>query len=218
MGQKSNPRVLRLGITGSWDDSWFVPKKEYALVVKESLLVKDFLKKEFSRGGVSKISINRKSDAMEAVVTISRPGLLFGKGTPDTSLVANALKERCGRLYIIKIVEERQPDLSSVLLGEWVASQLERRIPFRRVMKSAVQRSMKAGAMGVKIACSGRLGGAEIARSEWYREGKVPLHTLRSDIDFAISTASTTYGTIGIKVWICKGDVLSRRSSVPSVR
>ncbi|NDD66770.1 30S ribosomal protein S3 [bacterium] len=213
MGQKANPKLLRLGITESWADSCFVAKKEYAQFVRESRLVKAFLKSEFNRGGVSKIAINRKSDAFEAVVTIARPGIIFGKGSPDTSAFATLLREKFGRLYVIKIIEERSADLCPVLLGEWVASQLVRRIPFRRVMKSAVQRSMKAGAQGVKIACSGRLGGAEIARSEWYREGKVPLHTLRSNINFAISTAATTYGTIGIKVWISKGDVLRSRSS-----
>ncbi|NBV43156.1 30S ribosomal protein S3 [bacterium] len=207
MGQKANPNGMRLGIIKDWDANWF-SDNNYASLVMEDYLIRNYLKKELFKGGVSKIVINRKADATEANVHIARPGLIFGKSSVDTSHLVEDLKKLVNRLVRVNIIEEKNVEMSSRLVGEWVAFQLEKRVPFRRVMKMAVQKSLKAGALGVKVTCSGRLGGAEIARSEWYREGKVPLHTLRADIDFAFSEALTTYGKIGIKVWIYKGEIL----------
>jgi small subunit ribosomal protein S3 len=210
MGQKANPNGLRLGIVKDWDANWF-SDTSYGVFLLEDFKIRNFLKKELFKGGVSRILVNRKAEYTEANVFIARPGVIFGKNTVDTSTLVAELKKLTGKTVKVNIIEEKNIEMSSRLVGEWVTFQLEKRVPFRRVMKMAVQKSMKAGALGVKVMCAGRLGGAEIARSEWYREGKVPLHTLRADIDYAFSEALTTYGKIGVKVWIYKGDVLGKR-------
>ena len=180
MGQKSNPKGIRLGISVDWDASWFAESDRYSVLLLEDYKIRTYIRSEFLRAGVSNIKINRKSDYTEIVVTL-------------------------------KVVEEKQSDLSAKLVAEWVTGQLERRMPFRRVMKMAIQRVLKAGADGVRIACAGRLGGAEIARTEWYIEGSVPLHTFRNFIDYDFSEAITTYGKIGVKVWINKGQVHNKQ-------
>lgn len=213
MGQKASPSGLRLGIVKDWDASWF-SDSSYGAFLLEDFKVRNYLKKELFKGGVSRIVMRRKAEHTEAVVYVARPGIIFGRNSTDTTHLTEDLKKIVGKTIRVSIVEEKNVEMSSKLVGEWVASQLERRIPFRRAMKMAVQKSIKAGALGVKISCAGRLGGAEIARSEWYREGKVPLHTLRADIDYSFSEALTTYGKIGVKVWIYKGEVLAKKSVV----
>ena len=210
MGQKSNPKGIRLGISVDWDASWFAESDRYSLLLLEDYKIRTYIRSEFLRAGVSNIKINRKSDYTEVVVTIARPGILFGKNG-DTSLYVQHLKQLIQKDVTLKVVEEKQSDLSAKLVAEWVTGQLERRMPFRRVMKMAIQRVLKAGADGVRIACAGRLGGAEIARTEWYIEGSVPLHTFRNFIDYDFSEAITTYGKIGVKVWINKGQVHNKQ-------
>lgn len=208
MGQKANPNGLRLGIIRDWESTWFA-EKDYAALVIEDFNLRRFLREELSRAGVSRIQINRKANITEINVTVARPGMVLGKGGAEVTLLQEEIKKRINKAIKVNVIEEKNPDLSSRLVGEWVCAQLEKRIAFRRAMKMAVQRSLKSGAKGIKICCSGRLGGAEIARTEWYREGKVPLHTFRADIDFAFSEALTTFGKIGVKVWIYKGEVLA---------
>lgn len=210
MGNKANPRGLRLGIVSDWDCTWFATS-DYPQLILEDLMIKDFVKKELVRAGVATIRINRKSDMCEVVVTVARPGVIFGKSGFDLESVKKELESRTKKKVSILVQEEKDPDLNAKLVGTWVTSQLEKRVPFRRAMKMAMQRVMKAGAEGIKISSSGRLGGVEIARTEWYKEGKIPLHTFRADIDFAFTEALTTYGKIGVKVWIYKGEVLKRK-------
>jgi small subunit ribosomal protein S3 len=208
MGNKANPKGLRLGIVRDWDSVWFA-EANYPALILEDISIRNFLKEELLRAGVSEIKIKRKTDVTEAVVVVARPGIILGKTGIDLAAVRKQLGKILNKKINITIVEEKHPDLSSRLLGTWITGQLERRIPFRRAMKMAIQRALKSGAEGIKIACAGRLGGAEIARTEWYSEGKVPLHTFRADIDYTFTEALTTYGKIGVKVWIYKGDVLS---------
>ena len=210
MGNKANPRGLRLGIVSDWDSTWFAIS-DYPKLILEDILVKGIVKKELFRAGVSSVHINRKADACEVVATVARPGVIFGKSGFDLDAVKKDLEKKTKRKFSILVHEERDPDLSARLVATWVTGQLERRIPFRRAMKMAMQRVMKAGAEGVKISSSGRLGGVEIARNEWYKEGKIPLHTFRADIDYAFTEALTTYGKIGVKVWIYKGEILKKK-------
>lgn len=209
MGQKANPNCLRLGIIKDWESTWF-SQKDYGVLLLEDFNLRKILKAELGKAGVSKIQINRKANSTEANVYVAKPGLILGKtNAVDMGLLHEELFKRFSKKIKVNVLEEKSADLSSRLLGEWIAGQLEKRIPFRRAMKMAVQKSLKSGAKGVKVCCSGRLGGAEIARVEWYREGKIPLHTFRADIDYAFSEALTTYGKIGVKVWVYKGDVLT---------
>jgi len=209
MGQKANPIVLRLGIIKDWDSSWYA-EKTYSDLVLEDFKLRQFLRPELSRAGVSRIQINRKTKFTEINITVSRPGVVLGKGGVEVVALQEELNKRFKKHFKVNVIEEKDPDLSSKLISEWVCLQLEKRVAFRRAMKMAVQRALKSGAKGIKICCSGRLGGAEIARTEWNREGKVPLHTFRADIDYAFSEALTTFGKIGVKVWIYKGEVLNR--------
>ncbi len=212
MGNKCNPVGLRVGIGlgKEWSNTWFA-YKDYSQKVYEDYIVYNFLKEELSRAGVSNIEILRKSDFTEAVVTVARPGIILGKAGLDLKQVQLTLSERIQKKINIKVVEEKNPDLSARLLALWITGQLEKRIPFRRAMKMAMQRAMKAGAEGIRVCSSGRLAGAEIARIEWYKEGKVPLHTLRADIDYAFTEALTTFGKIGVKVWVYKGQVNKKK-------
>jgi small subunit ribosomal protein S3 len=180
---------------------------DYPSLVLEDFYIRNLLRSELSRAAVSDIKINRMSDYIEIIVKVARPGVIFGKNGLDLNVYKEDFMERTGRRVNIKIVEEKRPDVSARLLSLWVAGQIEKRIPFRRAMKMTVQRALKSGAEGIKVHCSGRLGGVEIARSEWYREGRVPLHTLRANIDYSFTEALTTYGKIGVKVWIYKGDI-----------
>ncbi|MBY5923601.1 30S ribosomal protein S3 [Ferrimonas balearica] len=208
MGQKVHPNGIRLGITKPWSSTWYAEKKDYADNLFSDHEVREFLKKELKNASVSRITIERPAKSIRVTIHTARPGVVIGKKGEDVEKLRLKVAKLAGVPAQINISEVRKPELDAQLVGDSVASQLERRVMFRRAMKRAVQNAMRLGAKGIKIEVSGRLGGAEIARTEWYREGRVPLHTLRADIDYATSEAHTTYGVIGIKVWIFKGEVL----------
>ncbi|MBY5994278.1 30S ribosomal protein S3 [Ferrimonas balearica] len=208
MGQKVHPNGIRLGITKPWSSTWYAEKKDYADNLFSDHEVREFLKKELKNASVSRITIERPAKSVRVTIHTARPGVVIGKKGEDVEKLRLKVAKLAGVPAQINISEVRKPELDAQLVGDSVASQLERRVMFRRAMKRAVQNAMRLGAKGIKIEVSGRLGGAEIARTEWYREGRVPLHTLRADIDYATSSAHTTYGVIGIKVWIFKGEVL----------
>ena len=208
MGQKVNPIGMRLGINRTWDSRWFA-SKEYANLLHEDFEIRAFLKKRLgTQAGVAKIVVERP--AKKALVTIhsARPGVIIGKKGADIEKIRSELGKITASEVSLNIVEIRKPEIDATLVAENIASQLERRVAFRRAMKRAVQSAMRLGALGIRINCSGRLGGAEIARMEWYREGRVPLHTLRADVDYGVATAFTTMGTCGVKVWIFRGEIL----------
>lgn len=209
MGQKVNPTGLRLGINRTWDSRWFA-EGNYAELLHADIKIREFLTKKLAAAGISHIVIERP--AKKAIVTIycARPGVIIGKKGQDIETLKKELtKLSDGNEVNVNIVEVRKPEINAKLVADNIAQQLEKRISFRRAMKRAVQSALRQGAEGIRINCGGRLGGAEIARVEWYREGRVPLHTLRADVDYGVSTAQTTYGAIGIKVWIYKGDILA---------
>jgi small subunit ribosomal protein S3 len=207
MGQKVNATGLRLGINKTWDSRWFADGV-YADKLHEDFKIRNFIKKELASAGVSKVIIERPSK--KAIVTIhtARPGVVIGKKGSDIDRIRKDLNKITSDEVLLNIVEVRKPELDATLIAEGVAQQLERRVSFRRAMKRAVQSALRLGAGGIRINVSGRLGGAEIARMEWYREGRVPLHTLRADVDYGIARALTTYGIIGVKVWVFKGEIL----------
>ncbi|MBC33179.1 MAG: 30S ribosomal protein S3 [Rickettsiales bacterium] len=205
MGQKTNPIGLRLGINKSWESRWF-SEKEYSKLLQEDIVLRKYLLKNLSSAGISKILIERPAKLARITLYSSRPGVIIGKKGSDIERLKNKISTMVSGEVSINIVEIKKPELDSKLVADNIAQQLERRVAFRRAMKRAVQSAMRLGALGIRINCSGRLGGAEIARMEWYREGRVPLHTLRADIDYGIARANTTYGICGIKVWIFKGE------------
>lgn len=207
MGQKVHPNGIRLGIVSDWTSKWYADSKDYADLLITDLEVRDFLKKRLKQASVSRIQIDRPAKNAHITVHTARPGLVIGQKGKDIDELRREVAKRMGIPVHISIEEIRKPELDAQLVSESIAQQLERRIMFRRAMKRAVQNSMRLGAEGVKINIAGRLNGAEIARSEWYREGRVPLHTLRADIDYGFAEALTTYGIIGIKTWIFKGEV-----------
>ena len=207
MGQKVNPHGLRVGIVKDWDSKWYAGK-EFAANIKEDFEIRKFLKQTLFVAGISRIEIERTNKKVKLNIFTARPGMVIGRGGAGIEDIRKALAKFTDKQIDVNITEIKQVDLDSVLVAENIASQLERRIGFRRAMKQAVTRTMRLGAKGIKIMVSGRLGGAEIARSESYREGSIPLHTLRADIDYGTAEARTTYGIIGIKVWIYKGEVL----------
>lgn len=207
MGQKTHPRGFRLGISKTWDSRWYADRGLYAQHVHEDRLIRKFLKEKLYSTGVARIEIERKSENVVVTIFTARPGLVIGKKGAGIDAIRLDLQAKCKSIVVINIQEVRKPETEAQLVSENVAQQLERRIAFRRAMKKAVQSALKMGAQGIKIMCSGRLAGAEIARCEWYREGRVPLHTLRADIDYGFAEANTTYGKIGIKTWVYKGDV-----------
>ncbi len=207
MGQKVNPIGFRLGITKTWDSRWFAGK-EYSSFVLEDFQVRKFLKSKVSQAGISKIEIERAADKIRIRMHVARPGIVIGKKGSEIEKLKRDLENKIRREVIIDIQEVRKAEVDAQLVAENVALQLIRRMAFRRVMKKAVTSAMRLGAQGIKISCSGRLGGAEMARREWYREGRVPLHTIRADIDYGFTEAFTTYGVIGIKVTIFKGEIL----------
>ena len=208
MGQKVNPIGLRLGIIRSWDSRWFA-KKEYANLVQEDSKIRKFLKEKLYHAGVSRIEIARAADRARIRIHTARPGIVIGKKGSEIEALKRQLEQMVKREILIDIQEVRKPEMDATLVAENIALQLTRRVAFRRAMKRAVSSALKFGAKGVRVACAGRLGGAEMARREWYREGRVPLHTLRADIDYGTAVAKTTYGVIGVKVWIFKGEVLT---------
>jgi small subunit ribosomal protein S3 len=208
MGQKVHPTGIRLGIVKDWTSTWYADTKDYANYLNMDLEIREFLRKRLAQASISRIQISRP--AHNAVITIhtARPGIVIGKKGEDIDRLRKEVTARMGIPVNINIEEIRKPELDARLVAESVAQQLERRIMFRRAMKRAVSNSMRIGAQGIKIKVGGRLNGAEIARSEWYREGRVPLHTLRADIDYGTAEANTTYGLIGVKVWIFKGEII----------
>ncbi len=207
MGQKANAIGLRLGVNKSWDSRWFA-EKNYAKLLQEDLMLRKFLLKRLSLAGVSKVLIERPAKLAKITVYTARPGVIIGKKGSDIEKLRNDIIKMVGGDASLNIVEVKKPEIDSKLVADNIAQQLERRIAFRRAMKRAVQSAIRLGALGIRVNCSGRLGGAEIARMEWYREGRVPLHTLRANIDYGVARANTTYGICGIKVWIFKGEIL----------
>lgn len=201
MGQKVNPIGLRLGITRTWDSQWFA-KKTFADHLIEDTKIRNFIEKKLSHAGVSRIEIERASQRATVTIYSAKPGIIIGKKGSEIDGLRKELQDLTGKQINVNILEVKRPELDAVLVAQNIARQLERRIAFRRAMKRAVASSMEAGAKGIRIACSGRLAGAEIARREWYHEGQIPLHTLRADIQFGTATANTTYGCIGVKVWL----------------
>ncbi|MDE2235474.1 MAG: 30S ribosomal protein S3 [Gammaproteobacteria bacterium] len=209
MGQKVNPIGFRLGIASDWNSKWFASKGAYAENLQLDLKVREFLKKKLAQASVSRIEIKRPAKKCHITIHTARPGVVIGKKGEDIdALRAELVKMMPGVDVDVSIEEIRKPELDAYLVAEGIAQQLERRIMFRRAMKRAVQNTMRLGALGIKVRVSGRLNGSEIARSEWYREGRVPLHTLRADIDYGFAESATTYGIIGVKVWIFKGEIL----------
>ena len=215
MGQKTHPIGIRLGIVKTWDSKWYA-KRNYKDQLFEDLTVQKYIKDKLYHAGVSKIEIERSGQKMKAAIHTARPGIIIGKKGAEVEKLKKQLEKITGREISIDIKEIRKPELDAQLVAENIALQLEKRIAFRRAMKKSVSSALRFGAQGIKVACAGRLAGAEIARSEWYREGRVPLHTFRSDIDYGVAEAKTTYGRIGVKVWIYKGDILQERVAPPS--
>jgi small subunit ribosomal protein S3 len=209
MGQKVNPVGLRLGINRTWDSRWYANDKEYGGLLHADLKLRDFLEKRLAQAGVSKIVIERPAKKARVTIHTARPGVVIGKKGADIEKLWTELARMTKGEVHLNIVEIRKPEIDARLVAENIAQQLERRVAFRRAMKRAVQSAMRLGAQGIRINCGGRLGGAEIARVEWYREGRVPLHTLRADVDFGRATAKTAYGTCGVKVWVFKGEILA---------
>ncbi len=207
MGQKVHPNGFRLGVVTDWTSKWYADSKQYADLLNTDLQVRDFLKERLKQASVSRIQIDRPAKNARITIHTARPGLVIGQKGKDIEELRKEVSQRMGIPVHISIEEIRKPELDAQLVSEGIAQQLERRIMFRRAMKRAVQNTMRLGAQGVKVNVAGRLNGAEIARSEWYREGRVPLHTLRADIDYGFAEALTTYGIIGIKTWIFKGEV-----------
>ena len=212
MGQKVNPVGLRLGINRTWDSRWFADGPEYGRLLHEDIKLRASLKKRLGQAGISRIIIERPHKKCRVTIYAARPGVIIGKKGADIEKLRKKLMEMTKSETHLNIVEVRKPEIDATLVADSIAQQLERRVAFRRAMKRAVQTAMRLGAEGIRINCSGRLGGAEIARLEWYREGRVPLHTLRADVDYGVATAFTTYGTCGVKVWIFKGEILEHDS------
>lgn len=209
MGQKVNPIGLRLGIIKSWDSRWFAEKK-YSEFILEDFQIRKFIKQKLYHAGIAKIEIERSAKRIRLRIYTARPGIVIGKKGSEIDILKKELEKKTPLEVFIDIQEVRKPEIDAQLVSENVALQIERRVAFRRAMKRAVSAAMRFGAQGIKIICSGRLGGAEMARTEWYREGRVPLHTLRADIDYGFIEAKTTYGLIGIKVFIFKGEILKQ--------
>ncbi|MDX1717336.1 MAG: 30S ribosomal protein S3 [Anderseniella sp.] len=208
MGQKVNPIGFRLGVNRTWDSRWFADGAEYAKLLHEDFRIREYLRENLKQAGISRIIIERPHKKCRVTIYSARPGVVIGKKGADIENLRRAVSKMTDSEVHLNIVEVRKPEIDANLVADNIAQQLERRIAFRRAMKRAVQSAMRMGAEGIRITCSGRLGGAEIARTEWYREGRVPLHTLRADVDYGTATAHTAYGTNGIKVWIFKGEIL----------
>lgn len=214
MGQKVHPFANRIGITRSWDSRWFAQRaKDFSHLLYEDINIRKALKERLYHAGVSRIEIERIGQKMKITIHTARPGIIIGKKGAEVDRLKKELETLTGKQVTIDIKEIRKPELNAQLVAENIALQLEKRVSFRRAMKKAVSSALKFGALGVKVSCAGRLAGAEIARTEWYREGRVPLHTFRADIDYGFAEARTTYGKIGVKVWIYKGDVLPEKGS-----
>lgn len=208
MGQKVHPHGLRVGVIKDWDARWYAPKKEFANTLVEDVNLRKALKEKLFAAGISKIEIERAVNRVKVNIFTAKPGIVIGKGGAGVNTLKDFVQKFTNKAAMINIVEIKQPDTDAQLVAENIAAQLERRISFRRAMKQTMSRSLKAGAKGIKVMVAGRLNGAEIARTEWYREGNIPLQTLRADVEYGFAEAKTTYGRIGVKVWIYKGEVL----------
>jgi small subunit ribosomal protein S3 len=214
MGQKVNPHGLRVGIIKDWDSTWYADKKDYANFLVEDNKLRTYIKNKLANSSVSKIAIERNSERVKVTIYTSKPGIIIGRNGASIQELSAELQKMTTQKVLINIEEIKRPELDSQLVAEDIAKQLENRITFRRAMKSAMSRTMKFGAKGIKTTCSGRLGGAEMARSESYHDGTIPLQTLRANIDYGFAEANTTYGKIGVKVWIYKGEVLPAKKAV----
>jgi small subunit ribosomal protein S3 len=208
MGQKTHPKIFRIGVIETWDSKWYA-ERDYAQLLHEDLTIKKFIKGRLFHAGISKIEIERATNKAKINIHTARPGIVIGKKGAEIEKLKEELSHLTSREIYINIHEVRRPDLDGLLVAENVALQLQRRVAFRRAMKESVSRALRMGAQGIRVQCSGRLGGAEIARTNWYREGRVPLHTLRADVSYGLAEARTTYGVIGVKVWIFRGEVLT---------
>ena len=217
MGQKIHPKGLRLGIIEDWDGNWFAEGQDYADNVDEDSKIRKFLKNKLYKAGISRIKISRRANQIEIDLFTARPGVIIGKGGRDIAVIRDEVVLMTKKQVQINIQEESHPEICAQLVAENVASQLEKRIAFRRAMRQVVMKALRSGAKGIKVMVGGRLGGAEIARSEWYRRGQVPLHTLRARIEYGFTEAMTLYGKIGVKVWVYKGDVLPQAEVKPAV-
>lgn len=219
MGQKVHPKGLRLGIVEEWDSVWFAGKQEYPKLFKEDNKLRGFLKQSLYRAGISRIKISRRANQIEIDIFAARPGLIIGRAGKDVGLIREELAKMTGKQVQLNIHEEKGAESNAQLVAESIAAQLEKRVAHKRAMKQAVTRVLRARAKGIKIKLGGRLGGSEIARKEWYRVGRVPLHTLRAKIDYGFTEAMTIYGKIGVKVWIYKGDIIEeKKTSLPAGR
>ncbi len=207
MGQKVHPKGLRVGIIRDWDSNWYADKN-YADLLHEDIKIRDYIKEKLFQAGISGVLIERAANRVKVSIKTAKPGIVIGRGGAEVEALRKTLEKMTGKKVNVNIIEVKKPELDAQLVAESIAAQLVKRVAFRRAMKQAVSRTMRLGAQGIKVSCSGRLAGAEIARTEWYSEGKVPLHTLRADIDYGFAEANTTYGKIGVKVWIYKGEVL----------
>lgn len=214
MGQKTNPIGNRLGIIKTWDSRWFA-KRGYTELLHEDLSIRKFIKSKLFHAGISRIEIERAGQNVRVIIHTARPGIIIGKKGAEVDKLKKELEQFTKGQITIDIKEIRKPEIDAQLVAENIALQLEKRVAFRKAMKKAVAGALRFGALGIKVACAGRLGGAEIARVGWYREGRVPLHTFRSDIEFGLTEATTTYGKIGVKVWIYKGDILPESTTSP---
>lgn len=214
MGQKVHPKGFRMGIIRDWDSNWYADR-EYTDLLHEDYKVRNYIKTRFYAAGISRVEIQRTGNRMRITIHTAKPGIIIGRGGTEVENLKVSLNNMTGKNVNINIQEIRKPELDAQIVAENMAQQLEKRVSFRRAMKQSVGRSMRVGAIGIKVAISGRLGGAEIARTEWYAEGKVPLHTLRADIDYGFAEANTTYGKIGIKVWINRGEILPEAKQRP---
>ena len=216
MGQKVNPHGLRVGVIKDWDSKWYA-EGDFADLLVEDHKIRTFLKKKLYSAGVSKIEIERASDRVKVILYTAKPGVVIGKGGAEIEKVKAELQQFTDKKLVVDIKEVKRPDKDAQLVAENIALQLENRISFRRAMKSCMQRSMKSGALGIKTCCSGRLGGADMARTEFYSDGTIPLQTIRADIDYGFAEADTTYGKVGVKVWIYKGEVLPTKGAINNV-
>ena len=212
MGQKVNPHGLRVGVIKDWDSRWYADDKDFADFLVEDHNIREFLKKKLYSAGIAKIEIERARDRMKVIIFTAKPGVIIGKGGADIEKLKTELAKLTDKKLVVDIKEIKRPDREAQLVAENIAQQLENRVSFRRAMKSTMGRTLKAGALGIKTAVSGRLGGADIARTEFYSEGTIPLQTLRADIDYGFAEADTTYGKLGVKVWIYKGEVLPKKA------
>lgn len=213
MGQKVNPIGLRVGVNRTWDSRWYAEGSEYGKLLHEDIKLRDFVQKELPLAGISKVIIERPAKKARVTIYSARPGVIIGKKGADIEKLRLQIAARTKSEVSLNIVEVRKPEIDAKLIADNIAQQLERRVAFRRALKRSVQSAMRLGALGIRINAGGRLGGAEIARTEWYREGRVPLHTLRADIDYGVASALTSYGICGIKVWVFKGEIMEHDPS-----